>query len=446
VTDAVVELARLIEEMSGFVIPKRGHPLLAALARERTEALGAAGIDAYLRLLHAHPGSDEWRCLLGRITVKESRLFRARPQLDALARVLVPEIVAGRESGRLSVWSAGCARGEEAVTVAVVLADHRLLQGWQWSILATDVDESALADAEQGLYGPRATADVPSPVLDRHFEHRGEHFEVVPAIRRRIRYRYLNLAAPRVDLPEAPFDLIFLRNVLIYFRPEVQRRVVGSVERMLAPRGCLFLGPSESLLPLDAGLQPRDLGECFCYCWPPTVAATAALTGKVEERPKAPASGPEEPLESFERGGESADPGPRRSFEELAEEVIRELETTDREQGRRAASALRSCYPEYPMAHVLEGLAWLKSDRPERALLSFRAARYLAPDVAEVRYLVGQVLDELGRYERARREYRAALAASDRPAGTAWSALTRLGVPELEAVKTLCRRIIIRSQ
>lgn len=440
-SDAVLELAREIEARSGFVIPPRGLEPLAAIARGRAAALGVADIDGYLARLRAQQESREWRTLLGRITVKESRLYRGRPQIEALAQRIVPEIVAGRRAGRIRIWSAGCARGEEAATLALILADHPLLAGWQWSILATDVDDAALADAEQGLYGARAMGGVPAAVVERHFERRGELYEMRPGIRAHIRYRHQNLAAQQLDLPEAPFDVIFLRNVLIYFSAEVQRRVVASVERVLAPRGWLFLGPSESLLPLEVALRPRDLGTCFCYGWTSPEARRETGAGARSGLP------PDDPDAASEAGDGPPPPrlvpAPARlPFEEQAAAMLETLDAADPETGRRAASQLRLDYPESPAAHLLEGLGWLRLGLPERALLAFRAARYLAPELAEIRYLLGRTLTELGRGDQARREFRAALAASERPAGAIWTELPRLGVPDLETIRRRCRELV----
>jgi chemotaxis protein methyltransferase CheR len=439
VTFSVGDLARLIEEASGFVIPERGYAALAAIAVERFTLHGIDGIDGYVALLRGRPDGDEWRYLLSRITIKESQLFRGRAQFDALTATIIPEIVGDPRTGcPLKVWCAGCARGEEAATLAIVLADHPLLRGREWSILATDVDEAALADAEPGFFGVRAVAEVPPAVLERHFVRRGELYEILPTLGRRIRFRRLNLTAPVLDLPEAPFDLVFLRNVMIYFRPEVQRRVVASVERVLAPTGWLFLGPSESLLPLGAELRPRNLGGCFCYGWSSGPTAPSTSTAP----PQAAADAPEPVIvdEPQLPGNLPAHDHPL--FEALVEEVIRTLESATPEGGRQAASELRIGYPESPIAHVLEGLAWARAGDPERALLSFRAARYLAPETAEIRYLIARVLDDLGRDERARREYRGVLAASERPAGGFWSAVARLGVPDLATMRVRSRALI----
>ncbi|MCU0232521.1 MAG: hypothetical protein MUE90_00600 [Thermoanaerobaculales bacterium] len=432
-TEASLHLAQLIESASGFVIPERGRAALTALARERAAALGLAGVADYLELLRARPDSKEWRLLLGRITIKESFLFRGPSQFEALARTILPELAARRGGGGLRVWCAGCARGEEAATLAIVVAAHPACRDLEWSILATDVDEGALADAREGRYGPRAVAGVPPAVLARHFTERDGLFEFDPALRARITYRRLNLVEPRLDPPGAPFDLVFLRNVLIYFRPELQQRVVAAVERSLAPGGCLFLGPSESLLPLGSALAPRDLGGCFCY---------GRATGGAP-----PVQGPRPPAAPFPAvvagppcGSPPLSPaaGEPPSLPERAAGVARGIAAAaDLDAARRAAALLRLEFPESPVAHLLEGLAWERAGASERALLAFRGARYLAPEMAVVRYLLGLTLEALGHREAAMREYRAVLSATAPP--PAWLDLERLGVPGQEAIVDFCR-------
>lgn len=433
-TDASLHLAQLIEAASGFVIPERGRAQLTALARERAADLGLAGVADYLELLRGHPDSKEWRLLLGRITIKESCLFRGPSQFEALARTILPELAARRVGGRLRIWCAGCARGEEAATLAIVVADHPACHDLEWSILATDVDEGALADASEGRYGPRAVAGVPPAVLARHFTERSGFFEFDPALRARITYRRLNLVEPRLDPPGAPFELVFLRNVLIYFRPELQQRVVAAVERSLAPGGWLFLGPSESLLPLGSALAPRDLGGCFCY-GPAARGATAVQGSRPAVAPvstavTSPPCGCPPPS--------SADAGSP-SLPARAAGVAQGIAAgADLEEARRAAAMLRLDFPESPVAHLLEGLAWGREGASERALLAFRGARYLAPEMAVVRYLLGLTLEALGRREAAMREYRAVLSATAPP--PAWLDLERLGVPGQEAIVELCRQ------
>ncbi len=280
-SELIHEIAQLIENASGFVIGDQNTDGLASFVQGRVARGRFAGVERYIDYLRRHPDSEEWRHLLSKITIKESYLFRARAQFEALADTILGEIAGRRTDQRLRVWCAGCARGEEAATLAIVLADHPIIGGWQWSVLATDVDETALADAERGVYGPRAIGRVPIATLERHFVRHDLRYVLQPDLLRRIEYRRLNLVEQPLDLADELFDVIFLRNVLIYFRPEIQRRVIESVEEALESDGTVFLGPSESLIHLGTSLQARDLGGCFCYRRPSTPGDDGAEAGCV---------------------------------------------------------------------------------------------------------------------------------------------------------------------
>lgn len=262
----------LIRERTGNVVPPARRGFLTEVLERRSRAVGAASPHAYLdRLEGRGPDADaEWAALVPLVTIKESYFFRAPQQFAALERHLLPLLVAARQEGRrLRAWSVACARGEEPGTLAILFAESELLRGWDWEIVGTDVDGEALETARRGLYGERAVAHVPPAQLGRWFEPRGKLYELAPALRERISYRSLNLAHPPYDLlresPGRTFDVVLLRNVLIYFRRPLQRRVVAAVADALAPNGALFLGASETLWQIQDRLAPHDLGNCFCY-------------------------------------------------------------------------------------------------------------------------------------------------------------------------------------
>ncbi|MFH1177185.1 MAG: CheR family methyltransferase, partial [Acidobacteriota bacterium] len=262
----VAELARLIEAASGNVITPGHYPFLAQAAARRVRACSLPDLAAYVKALASGALTGEWGSLLPLITINESYFFRTPQHFAALTRDLLGSLLAARHSDRrLGIWSAGCARGEEPGTLAILLAEHPALAGWDWRILATDVDEETLAAARRGLYGARAVAQIPAPLLSRHFTSGGDRFELASALRQRIDFRTLNLMDDPLVAPGAPFDVIMLRNVLIYFRPEAQRRVARAVARNLAADGYLFLGPAETLWQISDELEPVDLGDCFCY-------------------------------------------------------------------------------------------------------------------------------------------------------------------------------------
>lgn len=441
-SDLIREIADLIERQSGFVIRDESFQALESFARQRVERGGFSGMDRFVDYLRRHPDSEEWRHILSRITIKESYLFRAKAQFDALSSDVLSEMAGRRPEKRLRVWCAGCARGEEAATLAIVLADHPIVGQWDWSVLATDVDESALADARRGVYRDRAVASVPTATLARHFHRQGDGYVLETELRKRIEYRRLNLIDQPLDLDGGKFDLVFLRNVLIYFRPELQRRVVESVETVLAADGALFLGPSESLIHLGTDLQARDLGACFCY--EPT-AKRPPLSA-----PVSPGDPPSVNPSSEKTGGLPPPTGegereiPVAEFGVRLDSAVDALESGENQKAVAGLASLRHENPESAVVHALEGVALERSGSVEKSAQAYRAALYLAPEMDEVRFLLARALDALGRSNAAAREYRTALSGLG-PSSTLSTEFRRLGLPDHEQMSEISREYISKN-
>jgi chemotaxis protein methyltransferase CheR len=464
-------IAALVEEVSGIVFPHGQLGFLRDLMARRAAQTGLPSFAAYLALLERGQLEDEWRHLLPAITVKESFLFRVPEQFRALREELLPRLAEARGGAPLRLWSAGCANGEEPATLAVVLAESGLpLSGWR--ILATDVDERALQVAQAGVFSQRAVSQVPPDLLERWFEHRGDRWILAPELRAQIDFRRVNLV--REPFPElgGKFDVILLRNVLIYFRPESQSRVVGAVADSLAADGYLFLGHSESLWQLTDRLGAVDLGGCFVY------------------RHQVPASG----------AGESARaPSPRRTSDRRGRDAasIGRPAGTGTEGGRAgerrvsgvgrttvpkrgapvavpaapppggdatpptleaAAAALRSnrvdtaatlvaarltAAPEDPGAHALQGLVHDLRQDADAAMTSYRAALFLAPGLYQIRLLLADALRRAGWAERARAEYRRVLGELE-TGGVELPALAAFLVPDRTTAAARCRAALGR--
>jgi chemotaxis protein methyltransferase CheR len=434
--DLIREIANLIERQSGFVIREESFQALESFARQRVERGGFSGMDRFVDYLRRHPDSEEWRPILSRITIKESYLFRAKAQFDALATEILNEMAGRGKRQKLRVWCAGCARGEEAATLAIVLADHPVVGGWDWRVLATDVDDSALADARRGVYRDRALASVARATLARHFSRRGDGFELDSELRKRIEYRRLNLIDQPLDLAGEVFDVIFLRNVLIYFRPELQRRVIDSVEVVLAKGGTLFLGPSESLIHLGTNLQARDLGDCFCYRAPVDPPIHPAPASR--EDPESVKTSKERPGPSPMTAGEGGGGFAAAEFGTRLESAVDALETGEIKKAVAGLASLRHEYPESAVVHALEGVALERSGAVDTSVLSYRATLYLAPEMDEVRFLLARALDGLGRSKAAAREYRTALSGLG-PSSALSTEFRRLGLPDHEQMSEICR-------
>jgi chemotaxis protein methyltransferase CheR len=416
------------------VISESGLERFEVLVRERVHVTGTDTLSEYVRRLGSDPEWEEWRQLLGRITNKESSLYRGRAQIDAIRDLVVPSILDSRASHPIRVWSAACARGEEAATIALTLANVPGIDRLGWEVLGTDVDDAALDDARQGSFSPRAVARVPEHELAASFTQRGGRYELVSELRRHLSYRFLNLASEPLHVADGPFDIVLLRNVLIYFRPEVQSQVVRNVVGAMADEGYLFLGPSESLRHLDSDLEVQHLGACCCYRRPGTPDAPTPLL-----RDKAPAR----PLQVEPPPTAGASPSTaEEGFSEAVERALWELENGVSPRDFTAVDRLRRHFADHPTVHAIEGLFRERSGDLEAAVEAYRGALYLAPTRFDIRFLLARTLHRCGQWRRAEREYRSVMSSLGDPSPPGSMLLGRAGVPGHRGLRADCRENI----
>ncbi len=459
---AVEQLAALVAETTGNLVPPARLGFLAELADRRAQAAGLATVAEYVRALTAGELPREWASLVPLLTIKESYFFRAPQQFDAIERQILPRLLRARAgSRRLRIWSAACARGEEPATLAMLLAEHPALAGWEWSILATDLDDEALAGARRGLYGERAVALVPPPLLARWFSRRGKLFELAPDLLSRIDYRSLNLAQPPFALPEAEYDLILLRNVLIYFGRPLQSWVMAHVSQLLSRRGALFLGASETLWQIQDDLEAVELASCYCYrhrrSRPATgahaVAAPAATPAPAAEHRRRPAAtavaaGPVVPKISTTTiapppalAGDAAAPGLGNALELLLA-AAHELAANRLDAARRGVDDALAADPSEAAGHLLDGFLHDVGGRTEEAAASYRAALYLDPSLFQARLLLADCLLRLGQRARAEHQFREVLATleagRERPVGI----FDELPLPDRDRALRRCRQAL----
>ena len=232
--DMIAAIAQRLAERAGFELPTW---IVEARAASRIAALGLTPA-AYVELIGSPRGSAELDVLIEAVRVGESRLFRHRSQIAALTEHVVPAL-RGRRA--VKVWSAGCSTGEEPYTLAAVL--HRALPGCAISILATDVSANALAIARTAVYAPSAIRDVPDAWRDA-FLVETDAVRVRPEVAALVRFERANL----VDSTTIRgCDLVWCRNVLIYFTDEARQRVIDRIVAATAPGGFVFVGYSETL-------------------------------------------------------------------------------------------------------------------------------------------------------------------------------------------------------
>lgn len=421
----IAELAGVIEKVSGHRFEERELDRLTRVAEERARVCGRTNLAEYVRWLCGDRTDPEWRRLLSRVTISESYLFRAPQQLRAITEVVIPELISSRGGlDELRLWSAGCARGEEAITLAIVMTELQPLRGCRWTVLGTDVDESALDEARNGEYGERVMSRVPPAITNRHFVREGDRFRARPHILERVTYRRLNLVEQPLRLPPHSLDIVLLRNVLIYFSPANQRLVVESVANALARDGSLFLGPSESLRTVSTPLVSRHFEDCYCYRWPPEQSAAVTPT---RDDPTMPAAAP---------------PSAPTTVADVAVRLTEALDTGDQQGARELIDNAVERFPEDAYLRGFQGWILDRLGDLSAAVASYRAALYLEPSLVQVRFLIAGCLWRLGSRDRARHEFRAVLSALSVGRALAVEGFERLGVPPVADLGERCRRAL----
>jgi chemotaxis protein methyltransferase CheR len=238
------QIARLVYSQSGITLGGGKKALVAARLQKRLRAGGFPSYRAYLSHLEADTSGHELSALLDAVATNHTSFFREEEHFGFLTHTVVPPL---RARGSIRCWSAACSTGEEPVTLALTLLEA--MPGADVRVLASDLSRKALADAAAGVYPMTRTSNIPRGLLAKYFE-RGlgaddGRARVGAALRRTISYRRMNLL--EIGTMPEKYDVIFCRNVMIYFDLPVQQRVVENLERQLAPGGYLFIAHSESL-------------------------------------------------------------------------------------------------------------------------------------------------------------------------------------------------------
>jgi chemotaxis protein methyltransferase CheR len=251
------QLSRLSEYVTGWLglhFPKkRWHDLERAICHTAQE-LEFENTDACIeRLVSGQFAKEQEEILAGHLTIGETYFFREQKSFDVLENRILPDLIAsrrGREQ-RLRIWSAGCSTGEEPYSLAILLS--RLipdLREWQITILATDINSRSLGKAVQGVYGDWSFRGVPQWVRQKYFTKTPDgKYELPHAIRRMVTFSVLNLAEdtyPSLSTNTNAMDIIFCRNVLMYFESKQQQQVIRSFQRSLLEGGWLVVSPCET--------------------------------------------------------------------------------------------------------------------------------------------------------------------------------------------------------
>jgi len=237
----------------------------------RIQELNLSSYRDYLAHLQGMSGKEELKQLFNEITTNETSFWRNPPQIEAFQRIVLPDAVSlakARGANRLRLWSAACSSGEEPYTLAMVCQEAKdgLLRGMQVEVVATDISEKVLAMAREGVYGSYTLRNLTPVQVRQHFVQEGpDSFRVKPELQQMISFRNFNLVDYANYKTLGTFDVIFCRNVLIYFDEAVKGKVIKGFHEVLQSKAFLLVGHSESIHSFNVGFELMHFSKAMGY-------------------------------------------------------------------------------------------------------------------------------------------------------------------------------------
>lgn len=266
-TDSDLDYVRaLVLDQSAIVLERNKAYLVESRLTPLATKLGFASLPEFVAKLRREALNGNHRLVIDAMTTNETYFFRDVHPFDALRTKVLPELIAARAATRtLRIWCGACSTGQEPYSIAMLLKERfPLLTAWQVSILCTDLSRDVLAKARSGAYTQlEVNRGLPAAMLIKHFTRKGDLWHIRDDLRASLLFQELNLAKPFPVLPR--FDLVMLRNVLIYFDVETKRSIFARIRRVMAPDGVLFLGAAETPLNIDEAFESVSVGKSVCY-------------------------------------------------------------------------------------------------------------------------------------------------------------------------------------
>lgn len=289
----VKEIATFLEHRCGLMFGENDLPRLWEKLADRAREIGVASLDEYhLRLTGSRQGDDELKALLNAVTINETYFFRIPAHFRLLEKEILPVMTDDRRSRRrLRIWSAGCSSGEEVYSLAICVLEHNLTAAWDVRVIGTDISDQVIERARKGIYRGRTMKTVPPMLLEKYFRPTHDGYAVNDALREICDFRLHNLVLD--PPPERDLDVVFFRNVMIYFQTNTCRRILEKVAGSLQSDGCLFIGAAETLWQISDRFYPHYHGDCFVYRQQPAVDEEPPATSAIQRPPDSPPATPE---------------------------------------------------------------------------------------------------------------------------------------------------------
>jgi len=420
----VAPLAGLVGRRLGLAFPRERWDDLERGIRDAARERGVPDADAFACGLLDAPADDALsETLACALTVGETYFFREPRSFEVLEHDILPRLIAARAAagGPLRLWSAGCCTGEEAYSLAIVV--DRLLprrRAGQVTIVGTDVNRRFLDAAARGEFGAWSFRDAPAGLRERYFRPIGaQRFAIDPRIRAMVTFAPLNLARPfaaRWPGGVDAFDVIFCRNVLMYFAPEQRQKVLEGFRQVLSDDGCLSIGATETLLDLPPGLHRAPLpGVAFYRRGPDEGPAAAAPASAASVAPAAgvsatvpPAAAPAMAVPHAPSAAPAAPATPDPALGRL-EQARAHADAGRLDLARQAIEQALGPAKLDAGAHYLHAVILQELGRDAEAREALRCALYLQPDLVMAHQALGQLARRKGLDAQAKRHFGHAL-------------------------------------
>jgi chemotaxis protein methyltransferase CheR len=259
-------LRQLVQKQAAVVLDAEKYYLAELHLGKIAESSQFSSIAALVNLLKSSPIGILHRQVVEALVTNETSFFRDRYPFETLKKSVLPKLIQNRSTERsLHIWCAACSYGQEPYSIAMLIREHfPLLATWKIRLIASDFSGQALERARQGRYSQlEVSRGLPAPIREKYFEKQSQGWQIRDDLKQMVEFRQINLIHPWEDLP--PMDVIFLRNVLIYFETDVKKAILKEVRQQLRSDGYLFLGGGETTFNLDNTFESVQIDQSLCH-------------------------------------------------------------------------------------------------------------------------------------------------------------------------------------
>lgn len=257
------QLRDFIYEKSGIFVPDTKKYFIESRLARRIQENNLNSFEDYLYFIKYSMNGNELTRLIDAVTTKETFFFRESQQFDVFFDFIIPEITRSKGTSTLKVWSAACSTGEEPYTIVMIHLEKRTCS--RMDVFASDISKDVLHSAIKAVYKTYSVRNVPEPYLKKYFNINGTAYELAAPVKNAVKFMNVNLIDEKKMKIMNDMDIIFCRNVLIYFDDKAKQKVVSHLYNSLRPGGFLFIGSTESLHNITRAFKPVIINKVIVY-------------------------------------------------------------------------------------------------------------------------------------------------------------------------------------